>query len=418
VVLNVDQLKALEVHPLLSLIRPVNPTEMDILTRGTAKYGTVHPILVNGNRLLDGRARLSSAIKNEQCLRAIKFDVSEAEEREIIRMINIGRRNMGPAERAMLAARLVINGPGKWSKREAARFVGDVSPTSVCQAVEIINSNDINLIAMVEGVSGESISIKAAQRLLRSKQAFEKNRQAAAENPSDLVEIRHGDCFKVLRDIPDNSVRLFLTDVMFAKEFEKDHENLGRLMHEKLAPGGSGLVMMGNGNSLSIGSAILRGGRSLKQHWECGAVYAGETSSFPNRMVINCWRPVYWFVKTGGDISSPKFVQTVGEDTFKLLGKDTLYSEYGQKPESFTTLIERLTEPGDLVVDPFCGGGAIPAACQLLGRRCIGSEINTATFQNLVSRFFGMKPEQVDTSDKIAWGSVMGNRPASSESAT
>jgi tRNA/tmRNA/rRNA uracil-C5-methylase (TrmA/RlmC/RlmD family) len=35
-----------------------------------------------------------------------------------------------------------------------------------------------------------------------------------------------------------------------------------------------------------------------------------------------------------------------------------------------------LTEAGDLVVDPFCGGGTVPAACQALGRRWLATEID------------------------------------------
>ena len=42
-------------------------------------------------------------------------------------------------------------------------------------------------------------------------------------------------------------------------------------------------------------------------------------------------------------------------------------------------LIQRLTEPGQLVVDPFCGGGTIPAACKVLGRGWLATEIDRNT---------------------------------------
>jgi DNA modification methylase len=42
-------------------------------------------------------------------------------------------------------------------------------------------------------------------------------------------------------------------------------------------------------------------------------------------------------------------------------------------------LINRLTQPGDLVVEPFCGGGTIPAACKSTGRRWLASEIDKTT---------------------------------------
>lgn len=39
-------------------------------------------------------------------------------------------------------------------------------------------------------------------------------------------------------------------------------------------------------------------------------------------------------------------------------------------------LIERLTKPGDLVCDPFLGGGTTAVACLSLGRRFVGCDIN------------------------------------------
>jgi DNA modification methylase len=48
-----------------------------------------------------------------------------------------------------------------------------------------------------------------------------------------------------------------------------------------------------------------------------------------------------------------------------------------QKPlRMLTHLIERSSEPGDVVLDPFCGSGSTCKAAKLLGRRFIGVEID------------------------------------------
>jgi hypothetical protein len=50
-------------------------------------------------------------------------------------------------------------------------------------------------------------------------------------------------------------------------------------------------------------------------------------------------------------------------------------------PEAFAeTWIERLTEPGDIVFDPFCGRGTAPFQALLMGRGALGSDINPVAY--------------------------------------
>jgi hypothetical protein len=50
-------------------------------------------------------------------------------------------------------------------------------------------------------------------------------------------------------------------------------------------------------------------------------------------------------------------------------------------PEAFaSTWIERLTSPGDLVLDPFCGRGTTPFQSLLMGREAIGCDINPVAY--------------------------------------
>jgi hypothetical protein len=50
-------------------------------------------------------------------------------------------------------------------------------------------------------------------------------------------------------------------------------------------------------------------------------------------------------------------------------------------PEAFAeTWIERLTKPGDVVLDPFCGRGTAPFQALLMGRAAIGNDINPVAY--------------------------------------
>ena len=57
-------------------------------------------------------------------------------------------------------------------------------------------------------------------------------------------------------------------------------------------------------------------------------------------------------------------------------------------PQLARTLIERFTEPGDVVLDPFCGGATSLVEAAALGRQAVGSDISTlAVFLARVKTF-------------------------------
>src|SRR3954454_20045430 len=50
-------------------------------------------------------------------------------------------------------------------------------------------------------------------------------------------------------------------------------------------------------------------------------------------------------------------------------------------PETFAEeWIDRLTQPGDIVLDPFCGRGTAPFQALLMGRQSIANDINPVAY--------------------------------------
>lgn len=71
------------------------------------------------------------------------------------------------------------------------------------------------------------------------------------------------------------------------------------------------------------------------------------------------------------------------EDRGRVKGLTHQFYRYPARfsPQFVRTFIEEFTEPGDLVVDPFVGGGTTLVEAMAVGRRAIGSDINSlATF--------------------------------------
>jgi len=50
-------------------------------------------------------------------------------------------------------------------------------------------------------------------------------------------------------------------------------------------------------------------------------------------------------------------------------------------------LLEKVTRRGDIVLDPFAGSGSTLIACELLGRRFLGLEIDPAYAQVAIDRW-------------------------------
>ena len=59
---------------------------------------------------------------------------------------------------------------------------------------------------------------------------------------------------------------------------------------------------------------------------------------------------------------------------------------HASPPEVLERLLELYSLPGDLVADPFCGGGGFLEAARRMGRDAVGTEISPKEFERCVKR--------------------------------
>jgi len=77
-------------------------------------------------------------------------------------------------------------------------------------------------------------------------------------------------------------------------------------------------------------------------------------------------------------------------------------------PEFARCIIKKLTKPGELVLDPFMGGGTTLVEARILGRRCIGSDINElSTFLGKTKTLLLIKK---DIDEIFDWASSLGDK--------
>ena len=205
----------------------------------------------------------------------------------------------------------------------------------------------------------------------------------------DGITIYHADCADVLPLVPPDTVGLLLTDPPYGMDYVSIDGATGGFDHAMPSSGMTGRKVVGDDEAfdpepwLSYPRVLLFGANHFVDSLPLGG----------------------WFVwdKTGGG----KFRSFLsdGELAWHNMGKGVhIYhhlwkgpfrdSENGkqrvhptQKPVALMRwIIEKWTEPGDLVFDPYMGSGPIARACADLGRRYIGVEIVEEYCQAAVDR--------------------------------
>ena len=117
--------------------------------------------------------------------------------------------------------------------------------------------------------------------------------------------------------------------------------------------------------------------------WDKGAI--GMGNGFRNRHELICHAADG--VPVVGDKGTPNVLQFAPVDEVIAVPKDRLVFHPSPKP---VALMERLlavvSRPGDLVLDPFAGGGATLVAAKRTGRRAIGIETSTVHCRTIAAR--------------------------------
>lgn len=225
----------------------------------------------------------------------------------------------------------------------------------------------------------------------------EATRRAIAElkDPSNFGVIT-GDMRRLFDDLEDNSIDLFFTDPPYPFDYIHLYEELGRLAAAKLKPGGLCLAYSGQ---TFLPQVMERLGNHLTYWWMFAISHTGGNLAIWQRQLQNEWKPVLVFAKPLANGKLP-FAPEYTVDFVPGGGRDKRYHEWGQDAGEITYWIEKLSAPGALVCDPFVGGGSVPVACKLVGRRWIGTEIDEAMASEARLRIANVKLEGI--SDQAA----------------
>lgn len=391
-------------HPQLfdALPKPVE----DALRASIERFGVLVPVVQDqhGN-LIDGRHRLRIAkeLKIEPRFDTVQV-AGEEQAREIQRTLNADRRHLTEDQRRAMVADLRREGH---SERAIAGALG-VSQTTVHRDIERASTDSGESVhpERVRSLDGKSrparrptvVPGKSAREAQRAQQALQVLGDAAPERPLDVkraerlarehvaeqrraepiepvtiddtadIEIRHGDFREILADLGD--VDAVITDPPYPREFVPLFADLGELAARILKPSGTFAAMTGQSH-LRDYLALLD--QHLAYRWMGAYLVQGPRNRVHQARVGTGWKPILLY--TCNDATDVPFLL---DDLFDSSGDDKNHHYWGQSESGIADLVERLTKPGDLVVDPFLGGGTTAVVCKALGRRFIGCDLDPA----------------------------------------
>ena len=214
-------------------------------------------------------------------------------------------------------------------------------------------------------------SVREATRELARREAL--HRESAGELPTGIA-IRHGDFREVLGDLR-GQVDAMITDPPYLSEYIPLYGELAKLAAELLRPHGVLVVMTPHLHLLEVGNLMTP---HLRYRWIC-TYWMGDTkANVSAAKIATSWKPL--FVFTRYDAENLRFVCS---DYFSAAhntadGVQKELHHWQQSLDGFTEIVQRFTEPGDLVVDPFLGSGTTALACLQLGRRFVGCDLDAS----------------------------------------
>jgi len=167
--------------------------------------------------------------------------------------------------------------------------------------------------------------------------------------------------------LADDSVDLMLTDPPYSEVGL--YGDLAELAAAKLKPGRLCLAYCGQTYLPDVLEAM---GRHLQYHWVFSIRFGGPHRPIYPKQIQNTWQAVVSFSK-----AKPAAGWVV--DLLESGGRSKELHDHEKTLTDIEYLIDKLTDPGALVVDPFCGSGAVPFACKRLGRRWLACERNGDT---------------------------------------
>ena len=225
-----------------------------------------------------------------------------------------------------------------------------------------------------------------------------------------MIDLRKGDCYKLIKDIPDKSIDLVYIDIPYLYE-----GGYGKRLVESNKLGNNDIEEISNGIDYSIIEDLCRVMKNIYIYIWCSEKQIIDLMNiFVNDKKCD-YKILGWCKTNPMPMYSYRYLDDVEycllfkDKNAKMSGNDTydnsfkfykdsinqtdkeLYNHPTIKPlRCVKNHIEKSTKEGDTVLDCFMGSGTTGVACKETGRNFIGMEIDDKYFKIAQDRLNGI----------------------------
>lgn len=220
-----------------------------------------------------------------------------------------------------------------------------------------------------------------------------------------------GDCLEKFKEIQDESISALITDPPYNISRKNNFKTMGRagidfgewdkdfdliswinLASSKIKKSGNIVIFNDWKNMSYITEALELNGFEVKDliRWE-------KSNPMPrnrDRRFITDYEVAVWAVKKGGKWTFNRIDEKYERPLIKCGITSKSEKEFGQHPTQkpiyvMKWCVERLSNVGDIILDPFMGVGSTGVACLETGRKFIGIELDEHYYNIAVNRING-----------------------------
>jgi len=381
------------------LIPPLTFDEFKQLEANILNEGIRDPLTIWGDVLLDGHNRYEIATKHDIPFTTVeRFFDGELDAK--IWMINnqFGRRNLSNYQRSVLALEmesvfsekakenLKLNGGNQYAPLQKSAKVQPIDTRKELAKTASVSHDTIAKVKVIQAKATEEVKEKLSSGNLSINEAYKEiktvekqqkkddERAALAEIGKNAVidiDFRLGDFETVFADLPDGSVDCIITDPPYPYEFIEVWSKLSRFAKRVLKPNGFCIAYSGQ---MYLPEVMQRMSENLDYYWTFALLHAGQSQLIYPRNVFCGWKPLLVFQ------NGYKKLHTQVDDTIKGSGREKGGHDWQQGEEELNGVIEKFTNIGDLILEPFAGSGTTIIAALKNKRRVIAAEIDKNTY--------------------------------------